>query len=897
MVRAFFNQLWLRVKSLLNRKQLDRDLEDELVHHLDMRAQHNRAAGMNPQEARYAAKRDLGNIARVKEISREMWTFAWLETFWQDLRYGARILAKHPGFSLVAILTLALGIGANTAMFSVVNGVLLNPLPFPESERLVVLYENKVHFEHGAISYLNFLDWQEDNRSFATMAAFRPANFSLTGAGDPERVNAEMISAEFLPILGVQPFSGRMFTSGEDRLGAAPVALISEGYWRRKFGAAPDILGRTLVLDGTGYAVIGVIPANFHLTMNNFFLPPDVYVPIGQWTFDLFRDRATVFGMDAIGRLKPGVTLAQARADMEGVTYHLAEAYPKANAGISASLVPLKQNVVADLQPLLLLLLGAVGFVLLIACVNVANLLLARSTRRAREFGIRSALGASRTRLIRQLLTESILLAAAGGLLGVLLACVGVQAAVKLAMSLRRFGIPRTEEISIDGHVLIFTVALTLLAGILFGVAPAFKTRNRNLQETLKEGVRGTPASRSHAQRLFVVSELAMALILLVGAGLMIRSLVTLLSVSPGFNPNNVVSFYLSLAPSMGKAEPDAIRAEFRQVSDTLSSVPGVDSVALMEGSLPMQGDSEDPFWIEGKPKPVADNDKPWAIWYEVEPNYLKAMGIPMRRGRFFTDADSVRAPRVMVIDETFAATYFPNEDPIGKRVVDEYHEPAEVVGIVGHVKHWGLDDKLALHAQMYFPFAQIRDKAMPAMAKSVAVVVHAQGKNAGGVMGSIRAAVMQMDRQQVIFAVETMDETISASLADRRFLMILLMVFAALALLLASVGIYGVLSYLVGQRIPEIGIRLALGAQRDDVLRLILGEGLRMAFLGVAIGLAGALALSRLLTDLLFGISAADPVTFAGVTILLTAIAIAACYIPARRAMRVDPIVALRYE
>ena len=897
MARAFITELWLRIKALLNRRQLDRDQEDELVYHLDMRAQKNREAGMNEVEARYAARRTLGNVTRLKESSRQLWTFAPLEALWQDLRYGVRILSKHPGFSLVAILTLALGIGANTAMFSVVNGILLNPLPYPEPERVVVLYENKMHFEHGAISYLNFLDWQKDNRSFAAMAAFRPANFSLTGAGEPERVNAEMISEEFFPILGVQPLNGRMFTSSEDRLGTAPVALISEGFWRRKFGAAPDTLGRSLILDGTSYTIVGVIPGNFHLTMFNFFVLPDVYVPIGQWNLDLFRDRATVFGMDAIGRLKPGVTLAQARADMEGVTHRLAEAYPKANAGIGASLVPLKQNIVGDLQPLLLLLLGAVGFVLLIACVNVANLLLARSTGRAREFGIRSALGASRARLIRQLLTESILLSTAGGLLGVLLASVGVQAAVNLALSLHRFGIPRTDEISLDAHVLTFTVVLTLLAGILFGLAPALKTGNRNLQETLKEGVRGTTASRSRAQHLFVVSELAMALILLVGGGLMVRSLMSLWSVNPGFNPNNVVSFYLSLAPSTEKLEPDAIRSEFRRVSETISSVPGVESVALMEGSLPMQGDSEDPFWIEGKPKPIADNDKPWAIWYEVDPNYLKAMGIPLRRGRFFTDADTARAPRVTVLDETFAATYFPNDDPIGKHVVDDYVGPAEVVGIVGHVKHWGLDDKTALHAQMYFPFAQIRDKAISNVAKSVAVVVRAQEGSAGGVMGSIRAAVTQMDSQQVIFAVYTMDETISATLADRRFLMILLMVFAVLALLLAGVGIYGVLSYLVGQRIPEIGIRLALGAQGDDVLRLILGEGLRMAFRGVAIGLAGALALSRLLTDLLFGISAADPVTFTSVAILLTVIAIAACYVPARRAMRVDPIVALRYE
>jgi predicted permease len=818
-----------------------------------------------------------------------------MNVLWQDIRYGIRMLAKKPGFTLVAVLTLTLGIGANTAMFSVVNGVLLNPLPFPHPDQLVVLYESKVHFENGAISYPNFLDWQKDNRSFESMAGFRSAEVSITGSGESERVTAQMLSADFFGILGVKPLMGRTFTPDEDRLGASPVALISEGFWHRKFGSVPDMVGRTILLDGTGYSVIGIVPASFHLGVANF-RNSDVYLPLGQWNFGLFRDRATVFGMDALGRLKTGVTLEHARADMNGIASQLGAAYPQADKGIGATLVPLKQDIVREVKPLLVLLLGAVGFVLLIACANVANLLLARSMGRTREFAIRAAMGASSSRIIGQLLTEGILLAIAGAALGLTLASWGVQGALKLALTLHPEGIPRAEEIGIDWRVLSFTIAITFLVGILFGLAPAWKTKKADLRETLSEGARGATAARSGTQRVLVATELAMAVILLVGAGLMIRSLTRLWSVNPGFNPENVVTFYLSLAPSMQRSNPDTIRADFNQVVETIAAVPGVESVALLNGSLPMHGDSEDPFWIEGQPKPGSDNDKPWALWYEVDPNYLKVMGIPLLRGRFFSESDNTHSPHVAVIDEAFAAKYFPNQDPIGKRIVDDYVGPTEVVGIVGHVKHWGLDDKIAIHAQMYFPFAQVRDNAMPNVAKGVAVVVCSQGAPARTI-ASIRAGVTQLNGEQVISDALTMNEVISTSLADRRFLMILLIVFAVAALLLASVGIYGVLSYLVGQRIPEMGIRMAFGAQQSDILRLILGEGMRMVIIGLATGLMGALGLTSLMAKLLYGVSASDPATFASVAAVLTAVAVAACYAPARRAMGVEPMVALRHE
>jgi len=876
-------------------KQRQEELRTELESHLQMAAQERIDRGESSTEAEQATRREFGNLELVHRTTRDQWGWLWLEELLQDLRYGARMLRKNPGFAAIAVLTLALGIGANTSLFSVVNGVILNPLPFPHPEQLVTLYESTVHFEDGAISYPNFLDWQRDNRTFASLAAFAPTSFSLTGVAEAEQVSAERISAEFFSTLGVKPMAGRDFTAEDDRLGVSPVALISEPFWREKFGSAPAILGRTISLDGTSYLVVGIIPSSFSMHFWNF-RPPEVYVPIGQWNFDLFRTRNTVFGMNAIGRLKPGVTLAQARTDMDGVTSRLAAEYPEADRGIGASLIPLKARIVKEVASLLFLLLGAVGFVLLIACVNVASLFLARSAGRAREFAIRSALGAGRTRIVRQVLTESVLLAFIGGALGLALSVWGVRLGVKLALNILPDGLPRAEQIGIDAHVLLFCLAVSLAVGLLFGLAPALKTGSPDLRETLSKAGRGSSASRSMAQNVLVVSELAMALILLAGAGLMVRSLARLWGVNPAFNTKNTATFYLALAPSVSKSTPDEIRANIERARDRIASVPGVESVALLEGSLPMQGDSEDPFWIQGQPKALSDNDKPWALWYEVDPNYLNAMGIPLLRGRFFAREDSLHSRPVAVIDETFATQYFPNEDPLGKVIVDDYKGLTEVVGVVGHAKHWGLDDKNALHAQMYFPFAQIRDKAMPMIAKGVAVIVRSHNAP-GTVFGSIRSAIAEVNSEHVIFKFATMEETISATLTDRRLFMILLLSFAILALLLASVGSYGVLSYLVSRQTHEIGIRLALGAQAHDVLRLILGEGMRMAAIGVAIGLAGALALTRLMSGFLYGVTPSDPVTLAAVALLLTGVAAGACYLPARRATRVDPIVALHYE
>jgi predicted permease len=819
-----------------------------------------------------------------------------MTTLFQDLRYGLRMLAKNPGFTLVSVLTLALGIGANTALFSLVNGVLLNPLPFPQPEQLVTLHESKPNFETGAIPYLNFVDWQNVNHTFSSIALSRSNAFSLTGMGEAERLQGDYISASFFSTLGVKPALGRDLTPEDDQFGAGPVVLISAGLWNRKFGAAPEVLGKNLTLDGKGFTIVGVMPASLTLRVSSFQFG-DVYAPIRQWSNPALNNRMAALGLHGIGRMKPGITLAQAKADLQGIAANLASAYPDANRGTSANVLPMKQSMVGRVRPFLLVLLGAVGFVLLIACVNVANLLLVRSTGRAREFAIRAALGAGQGRVIRQLLTESTLLAVAGGALGILLAAWGTQ----FALALLPGALPRTAEIGLDARVLIFTAAISLLAGILFGLVPALKTARPNLHDTLKEGGRGTSGARHRVHAALAVAEMALALVLLVGAGLMVRTLAHLWSVNPGFDSKNVLTFGLSLPPSMMKASPAAIRAYIRQLDEGLASTPGVQAASLSWGAFPMNSEDDLTFWMDGQPKPQSQSEMNWTLDYIVDPGYLKAMGIPLQRGRFFTARDDEHSPFVVVVDDVFAGKFFPNQNPMGKRIILNFYDAkAEIVGVVGHVKQWGLDadDTNSLRAQLYIPFMQMSDNAMPGVAGGVGVVLRSAGAPAG-VADSVRRTLRDMNGEQVVYDFETMGEIISGSLATRRFSMILLGAFAALAVLLASVGIYGVISYLVGQRTHEIGLRIALGAQRRDVLRLVIGQGARMALLGVAMGLAAALALTRVMTSysLLFGVSATDPLTFAAVALLLTIVALAACYIPARRASRVDPMEALRYE
>ncbi|HXG67359.1 MAG TPA: ABC transporter permease, partial [Blastocatellia bacterium] len=803
------------------------------------------------------------------------------DDMFQDLRFGARMLLKNPGFTAVVVMTLALGIGANAALFSVVNGVLLNPLPYPQPEQLVTLHQSKPNFATGAIPYPNFLDWQRENQTFAAMAISRPSSFALVGAGEAERVRGRRCTANLFSVLGVEPALGRNFAPGEDEPGAEPVVMISAALWQRKFGATPDVVGKSLTVDDKSYTIVGVLPASFTL-----YRGTDVYVPMGQWNNPALQSRSAALGLHGIGRLKPGVTLAQAQADLDGIMRRLAEAYPEANRGHGAAVVPLKERLVGSVRPILWMLLGAVGFVLAVACVNVSNLLLARSTGRTREFAIRAALGAGRWRLLRQLLTESMLLALTGGGLGLLFAALSTRAAINALPAT----LPRADEIGLDVRVLLFTAAISLLTGVLAGLAPALKISQWRLSETLKEGGRGASGRRQRAQGILVAVEMALALVLLIGAGLMIRSLSALWNVDPGFRPDNVLTFGLSFPPSMRAASPEARRASLRDLSDRLNSMPGVRAASFSVGAAPLRGGDDLFFWLDDRPRPASASEMHNALVYRVEPGYLTAMGIPLKRGRFFTNQDDERSQPVAVIDEVFARQYFPDVDPIGKRInLGDDRGPLEIVGVVGHVKQWGLDsdDKQSLQAQLYLPFRQL------GWSSEVGVVVRVEGvagKAATAHFDAIRRVVQSQHSHNVIYEPQTMNEVIADSLARQRFAMILLNAFAAVALLLASVGLYSVISYLVGQRTHELGIRMALGAQRRDVLRLVLHHGMKMALGGVALGLAAALGLTRLLAEMLYGVSPTDPATFAAIALLLTAVALLACFVPAWRATKVDP-------
>jgi predicted permease len=813
-----------------------------------------------------------------------------MNTLFLDLRYALRTLRRTPGFTAIAVLTLALGIGANTALFSVINGVLLNPLAYPDSNRLVAIYEKTPGYDKAPLEYLNFLDWQRESHSFASLAAYRNEDYNFIGNGEGERLSGYMISADFFSTLGVAPVLGRTFRRDEDQLGAAPVVILSGGFWKRKFGSSPDIIDKAITLNGTAYTIVGVIPDSFRFYGNM----RDVYTPIGQWKDPSFRDRRISVSARAFGRLNAGVTLLQARAEMDSIARNLAIAYPDADTGKGITLVAMKEDLVGNVEPLLYVLLAAVGFLLLIACTNIANLLLARAVGRSREFAIRAALGASQSRMIRQLLTESVLLACLGGALGLGLAFGGMKVILKALPA----ALPRASEVSINSSVLLFTMALSLFAGILFGLAPGLKASRANLQQTMNQSGRSSTGVRQRLQGTFVAIEVAMALVLLVGAGLMVRTLAALWRVNPGFNPSHAITFNLALAatPTTSSAET---RARLRYFDQKMRSIPGVQAVSVTLGTRPMIHDSSLPFWIDGEPKPANDNDMHQGMFFLVEAGFQRAMGITLQRGRFVSAQDNENSPVVIDIDDSFARTYFPNQDPIGKRVnLTQFNVQAEIVGVVGHVKQWGLDadPKGAIQAQFFYPFMQLPEKVMPLVAKSVAVVLRTDG-DPTAVMGQVRETVKEIDPRDVIYSVQTMDDVVATSYAARRLTMILLAAFAALALALACVGIYGVISYLVGQRTQEIGIRMALGAQQRDILNLVLSEGARMALVGAAVGMAAALVLTRLMSAQLFGVSAHDPLTYVTVAALLMLVAIIACYIPARRATRVDPMTSLRCE
>lgn len=889
---------WSRFRSwtraTLHRSRTEGEMDAELRFHIAAYAEDLLRRGVPEAEAMRRARMEFGGIERAKEECREARGVTFVETAIQDARFAVRMLRKSPDFTIVAVLTLTLGIGADAGVFSVVNGVLLNPLPYSHPEQLVAIHESKPNFPAGSISFPNFKDWKKNNRSFSDMAISRSYGYSLPGIGETENLPARLVTSDFFRVLGVKPALGRDFAPGEDEVGAAPVVMISNSLWRRKFGSSPNIIGSTLKLDDRGYTVIGIVPANFNLLAAGF-RAADLYVPVGQWNNDALLGRSAGLAFHGIGRLKPGVTIEQARADMASVTHALALEYPEDDKDITATLISLRKQIVGDVQPILLMLLGAVVFVLLIACVNVGNLLLARANGRMREVAIRSAVGAGTGRLVRQLLTESVLLSWIGGSLGLALAAWGTRASLNLLPT----ALPRASEIHMDPRVLAFTFVISLLAGILFGIAPALKVLHADLQHTLKEGGRGTSGAKHKAQGIFVMLEVAMAVVLLAGAGLMIRSLAALWNVDPGFQPKDAVGFDLNFPLSMDKWPPAAIRARLREAEARFAATPGVTAVALSWGALPMMDDDEELFWMKGQPKPATNADMNWALRYIVGSDYLKAMGIRLQRGRFFTNHDDNHSPLVVAVDEAFARQFFGNENPIGKRVeLEDLGGEAEIVGVVAHVKQWGLDtdDKEKLHAQMYVPILQQEDGAISKMAPGVGVVVRYTGSPAA-VFDALRHTSEQMDRDQLVSGMETMEEVIAASMAARRFSMILLSVFAGIALLLAMIGVYGVTSYSVARLTNEIGVRIALGASRKQILGLVLGEGMSLTMSGTIAGILAAMLMTRLLSNMLFGVSAHDPLTLGIVAVVLGVVAVIACWIPANRAMGVDPMVALRYE
>ncbi|HEY0782458.1 MAG TPA: ABC transporter permease, partial [Thermoanaerobaculia bacterium] len=825
--------------------------------HWEREVEKHLRAGRSRQEALRLTRLAFGGVDQVKDSCREARGVEPLATLVRDLAFGLRMMRKNPTFSAIAVLTLAIGIGANTALFSIVDGVLLKPLPFPHPEQLVRIHESKPNFPNGAISYPNFRDWRQMNKTFSGMATTRGSGFQLTGRGEPEALPAVLVSSDYFPLLGVKPLFGRTFAPGEDEIGAPPTVLVSEAFWRRKLGASANSIHESLTLDGKDFAILGIVPASFTPNANGP-THPDLYVPVGQWANPLLRNRNAGLGFHGIGRLKRGVTIEQARADLQRITSNLAATYPADNKGVGAKLRSLKDEVVGDTRPFLLVLFAAVGFVLLIACVNVANLLLARSTGRAGELAVRAALGASQGRLVRQLLTESVLLAAAGGALGVLLAAWGTRAALAVLPA----RLPRAEEIGMDARVLVFTVVVSLAAGILFGLVPALRVTRTSWYQTLKEGGRGASAGRQRAQDAFVVAEMALAVVLLIGAGLMIRTLGKLWSVDPGFRPEGVATTNVALPSAVINADAETVRASWRSIESHLATVPGLVAWSPSWAAFPIASEDDVQFWLDGQPKPASLNEMSWALRYRVGEAYLKAMQIPLRRGRFFDAHDDSHTTPVAVVDEVFAKQFFGTGDPLHQRIhLNDDDTIAEIVGVVGHVKQWGLDtdDHNTLRAQLYLPFYQMPDKAMVLTARNNMLVLRS-ATSARGALAAVRDLLMKMSSDNEVYGEQTMSEIIANSLAARRFSMVLLACFALLALGLASIGLYGVTSYLVGQKTQEIGVRIALGARRASVLRLILRRGVATALLGAALGVVAAFGLTRLMGNLLYGVSATDP-------------------------------------
>jgi putative ABC transport system permease protein len=880
----------LRLRTLARRRQLDRDLEEELRFHLAMREETYREAGLAPDEARDATRRRFGNTTTLKEACRDMWTFASFETLAQDVRYGVRTLAKNRGFTAVAVLTLALGIGANTAIFSVIDAVLLRPLPFPNPDRLVAVKTLNMRdpAESPSVSYPDFEDWRAGSASFEAMAVYHTRGFVLREGDEPVRVTGASVSADLFRLLGADAAVGRTFRPEEDRPGEH-VVVLGDRLWRERFGADPSVVGRVVTLNDAAYTVVGVAQPGFKFPVD--VERTDLWTTIGDEGMSptgmpMTAQRGFRF-LDAIGRLRPGVSLAAAETEMAGVVARLREQYPDDDANLDVRLVAALDDLVGDVRAPLYVLFGAVGFVLLIACANVANLLLARASARRREIALRSALGASRWRVVRQLLTESLLLALAGAAGGWLVALAGMRLLVAFGPD----DVPRLGNVGADARVLGFTLVAAVVTGVVFGLAPAMQTSKTDLTEPIKEGGRaGAGAGGKRLRGALAVAEVAVALILMVGAGLLITSFWRLTHVDPGFDPRGVLTLHVGL-PEGKYSDPDAT-VLFENLRERLAALPGVRSAgmsfAIPFGTRRIGTDLE----VDGHPVPEAE--RPHVDCEMILPDYFRTMGIKLVGGRDFTTDDDAHGRPVVIVNETLARRFFPGEDAVGKRIrpdissTDDAPAMREIVGVVGDVKYRGFAQEPVPIA--YMPYGQM------SITNDLTVVLRTDGEP-HGVAGAARDEVRAMESAAVVHTVKSLDEYVSASVAYPRLDALLVAVFAGVALALALIGLYGVMSYTVTQRTHELGVRIALGASRRDVLGLVVGYGMRLVVVGMVAGLAGAFALTRLMASLLFGVSATDPVAFGAVAVALAAVALAACYIPARRATRVDPVTALRHE
>ena len=879
-------------QRLLGREKMEDQLEKEMRFHLEQHAKELIANGVSPASARRRARMALGGPEQVKEECRDARGTRWLEDFWQDLRYAMRMLRQRPGFAAVAILTLALGVGASTVMFTVVNGVLLRPLPYPEPDKLVAVHGHtatwnaKLYGEQN-VAYPDFLDCKRESRSL-TLAGSLFNDGTVSGSGDPEHVDFQEISSNLFSVLGVNLAQGRVFLPEDDRPGATPVAILGYSFWKRHFSGGPEALGASITLDGKLYTVVGITRPGFRLRDTE----PDLLTLLGQDTAKFLQSRGP-HPVGVVARLNAGATLAQAQDELALMGRHLAEQYKDTNADRSFRAEQLRPQV-GDVGSTLWLLLGAVGLVLLIACTNVASLLLARAVSRERELAIRGALGAGRGRLVRQCLTESALLGLIGGALGIGLAALGFQPFVAFWPGT----LPRAEEVQLDWRVLLFALSVSFASGILFGLAPALRAPAGELEQVLRAGGRSVVGSSRRLHNAFVISELAIAVVLLVAAGMLGRTLLHLTSLDPGVNIRNVLVSRMALSPGV-LADNGRIRAAWQDVLERARRVPGVQSVAIVDTFPMREGNNTPGYWPT--PDVPSEKERPLTLATSVSSEYFSVMGIPLRQGRFFSQQDRMGGEPVAVIDEVLAQQAFgggPNA--IGKRLwlPDLGYGPFVVVGVVGHVRHWGLagDDQAQIRAQFYYPFAQLPDKYLRRWSELMSIAVRTEIAPLSAVE-SLRRELHGPAGDQVLYEVRTMEQLASDSLALQRFLLLLFGIFAGLALVLACIGIYGVLAYLTGQRVPEIGIRIALGARPNSVVWLVLRQSLGMILVGVAIGTAAALAAGRVLHQLVEGMQPSAPSTLLLTIPVLMVAALFASFLPARRASRVDPVIALRQD